>query len=191
MPIAIEVKAEIKQATRSLDRLQRRVVPKATYQALNRTAATVRTRVRRRLAVFMNIVQKEIKDALILKKASRNHLVATVIATGRSLPLTKFKGTRQLKAGVVSRIHGRRVLRKGTFLATVESGHRGAFRRKGGRRGPPPHRSELPITQLVGPSVPQTVARKEIDEEMKKTARERFAIEFRRALNFGLSRLRR
>ena len=166
MPIAIEVKAEIKEATRSLDRLQRRVVPKATYQALNRTAATVRTRVRRRLAEYMNIAQKEIKDALILKKASRNHLVATVIATGKSIPLTKFKGTRQLKAGVVSRIHGKRVLRKGTFLATVgkKKDHRGAFRRKGGRRGPPPHRSELPIIQLVGPSVPQTLSLIHISE---------------------------
>ena len=191
MPIAIEVKADIKQATRSLDRVQRRVVPKATYQALNRTASTVRTRVRRRISTFMNIAQKHLKDSLSIEKASRNRLVARVWATGRSIPLIHFKGTRQLKAGVVSRVHRQRVLRKGTFTAATKKGHRGAFRRIGGRRGPPPNRSELPIVELVGPSVAQTVARKEIVEEMKKTARERFAIEFRRALNFGLSRLRR
>lgn len=99
--------------------------------AINRTLATVRSRIVKRLAEKINLRQKDIRDAVTIKKASYENMEGQVNVTRKHVPLFDFVGFRQTKTGVSIQVlkDGPREVLTGTFIATMPTGHEGIFER--------------------------------------------------------------
>lgn len=118
-----------------------KAVMKAGATALRdmRSEATKRIRARKRIKV------KVIRQALVLRRPKRADIDGArwgIDVRGTKVPLTAYPH-RQTKKGVSVEVNrGKRTLIQGAFLATMKSGHKGVFRRKGAAR--------LPIQELLG-----------------------------------------
>jgi len=135
----------LKEAERIL-RAVPRAFPRVLSRAINRTIDMAATDLKRRTAEQINLPKGEIAKGIGKRKASYSSLGGAIDAVPYRPALTKFKGTRQLKRGVKYRIgaEGFKMILHG-FIATMESGHRGVFKRLDIRR--------LPIKELRGPSI--------------------------------------
>ena len=172
---SVSVRSNVDEVAKHLSVYGKRVIPTATMRALNRTAANVQTVARRNISKEMGLKQKDVKDSLKINKASKFDLAASVTGTGRHIRLIKFKGTRQLKAGVKSAAWGDPTLYPSTFIQTIPStGGRNVFKRKTAAR--------LPIKTVWGPSVPRTMASDEVWKAMEEAIRDRFPGNFRSAV---------
>ena len=69
--IAIQIHADMKAVRRDLDRLPRSVVRPSASAALNRTAAQIATRARRRIAAAIQVPQKVIKRRVSVARTRR------------------------------------------------------------------------------------------------------------------------
>ena len=107
-----------------------RMVRRIGADAVNRTLPTVRSRVSFALADKINLPRTQILDQLQVTRATPETLSGRVSVSRNPIALSKFKGTRQLKAGVrVEVMRGKPELLKGTFLSQLKSGHTGVFER--------------------------------------------------------------
>lgn len=119
----------------------KRALRKAGATALRdmRSEASKRIRSRKRLKV------KYINRALSLRRPSGGDISSFAWAldvSGESVPLTAYP-FRQTKKGVsVEVTRGKRTILKGSFVATLKSGHKGIFLRRG--------KARLPIKALFG-----------------------------------------
>lgn len=136
---------------RALDKLEREVFPTANYRALNRAASRMRTETVRSLAKFMGLKQKDIRERMTLRKASRQKQNAILRYRGRPFNLIRFKA-RQLKSGVKAKPWGKWRTWKHAFIANVNGVEFVAIRR---RRGPG-RVGRLPMDSLHGPGIART-----------------------------------
>ena len=119
----------------------RRALRKAGSTALRdmRSEASKRIRARKR------IKPRYITRALTLRRAKGSDIDRmewAVDVSGEPVPLVAYPH-RQMKKGVSVEVNrGKRTLVKGSFVATMKSGHQGVFRRRGAAR--------LPIDELRG-----------------------------------------
>jgi len=126
----------------------------AVARALNRAIDTTKTDVARKLSAELGLRQAPIKERLRIQRATADRLEATLtVARKPPIALTEYPGVRQVKQGVTRT--GKGTIRH-AFLATMKSGHVGAFLRKGRRR--------LPIRELMGPNLPKLAVEKHILE---------------------------
>ena len=195
----LSVKADIKQATKQLNAIEKSVIPKATVMALNKTLTGARTDAKRTISKSAGVKQKEIKNDFVLMKATSSKRVAVLIGRGRPLALSKFS-VRQTKKGVSARLPGRkRTMIEGAFIATMPSGHRGVYMRAGKRRGArrtvksgrntgKRYRPQLPIKEFFVTSVPVEMRKDPIMRVIRKAALGRFRTELPRAINRKLAR---
>ncbi len=168
---------------------------KAASRALNRTAARVRTYGARAIRdAGYGIKVSDIKRQIKVIKASPSILAATVVASGRSIPLIQY-AARQTSDGVSVNVkNGRRTVRH-AFLQTMHSGHRGVFirrdahtttkgvsRRRIGQRT----RHGLPIDELYGPGIPAAFANEAVQHQLVEQTTTFFPIEMRRQLQHVL-----
>jgi hypothetical protein len=91
------------------------------------------------------------RDAMTIAKATPSRLMATVTASNRRIPLIDFGAPRQTKRGVTANTGQGRQLYPSAFIARMQSGHVGVFKRKGTPR--------LPIAELHGASVASVAAK--------------------------------
>ncbi len=126
---------------------------RAGVRAVNRSMQTVRTATLRGLAEDTGLAQRDIRPSLGLTRATFGQPQARLVVTGRRIPLIAFRA-RQTLTGVSYRLPGGRGTIAHAFLATMRSGHRGVFRRRG--------RARLPIVELRGPSLPQIVRNRDL-----------------------------
>ncbi len=123
--------------------------------AINRSLATVNTSVVRRLAGAINLAPQTIRESVAVHRASYERLQGDVTVSRKPVPLIDFIGPQQTPDGVsvlVRKGDPRQVLR-GTFIATMATGHVGIFERRfeGGKgvfEGPRVPR--LPIFERFG-----------------------------------------
>jgi hypothetical protein len=105
-------------------------------RAINHTIAKGKTASSKEIRQVYNITAKDVGQSLSIRRANKAQLYGSIIAQGKPLPIYKFKPS-QGKYGVSVLIKkGNRQLVKGTFLATMASGHVGVFARgtyKGGK----------------------------------------------------------
>lgn len=177
--LTFDLRSDLAQA---VDRLEARTaghVDAAAATALNRTSVTVRAEAVRKIGGTYNIKASVIRDQLRLKRADRSRLEAQVIASGRRIPLIAFQA-RQTRRGVTVRVKQERKLVRGVFIAKMPTGHTGVFERKG--------RARLPIRELFSVSLPQAFTNRQILAALKQIAKERFGIEFARAMKFRQGR---
>ncbi len=125
------------------------------HRALHRHAEVA---LAREVATDMGLKVGVVKNAIRVETATVNRLTATVIAKGAKIPLIDFSArgptpSRGRGRGVSSSLPSGRLPH--AFIATMPGGHKGVFMRVPGgqRHGPAPHRSQLPIRELFGPSI--------------------------------------
>jgi len=122
-----------------------KAAPKAVIRALNRSIVSSRAVMARAVATDLGVKVSVAKDAMWTANATASNPTARLSAQGARLPLMAF-GARQTKRGVSAKVEGQRKVYPGTFLATMRSGHQGAF----GRRG----QTRLPIDERFVVSIP-------------------------------------
>ena len=147
-------------------------IQQATARALTRSMQTARAHATREVAAELGTSQAPIRERLILERARGDRLEVSLRFTGKRLRLTDL-GARQTRAGVSYRTRGGRAIAPGAFLATMRSGHTGAFKRKSqtrSRAGKPRSSPELPIVELYGASVPFVATKRQILESTLKAA---------------------
>ncbi|MBB3256877.1 phage tail protein [Paraburkholderia sp. WP4_3_2] len=166
---------------------------KAVVRALNKTAMQARTAAAQEVrSAGYNIKSSAIKRSFIIDKARPARLVVTLKATGRPIALINY-GARQGKNGVSVQVKtGRQVLRH-AFIATMQNGHRGVFQRTGNghkkiKRNGKVLRTGLPIKELFGPSIPQSLANDAVEKAIMAKIREKFPRILRHELDFIASK---
>lgn len=138
--LVMDVRADIKEMTRHLTKVQKVIVPKVTSQALNFTGKKIRGQAIKQVSAATGIKQKLIKGRLrfaVMAKPSSLKLVLSVwFMNIFAIHLGKTKG---LKVDV-------KTFSK-KFIATMPSGHTGVFARKS--------KSRLPIDEVSVPLNPK------------------------------------
>lgn len=155
--MAFSVQLRTEDSTRAITELGEKA-PLAIMRALNRTASNAKTAMTRVVAGDLGVKAGVVRDRINIMEARRNNLVATLYASAKRIPLIQFKAkgprpSRGRGRGVTAKIGAGRYPH--AFIARMSSGHEGVFQRVPGakRRGPLPNRSQLPITELHGPSI--------------------------------------
>lgn len=131
-------------------------VTRATVRALNRAIGSGRTFMVREVARDTGILSRAVRDAMVMREASANHLVASLAARLKRIPLIDFKAkgpepSRGRGRGVTYRLPSGKGRIETAFIAIMKSGHRGVYRRKGTAR--------LGIVELKGPSLGHVFAK--------------------------------
>lgn len=131
-------------------------VQRGIKNALNRGIKSGRTVMTREISNNIGLKQKDVRDELTLREANVGDLEASLKAPLKRIPLIKFgaKGpepSRGRGRGVTHRLAGGKGRVESAFIATMRSGHRGVFKRKG--------RARLGITELQGPSLGQVFSK--------------------------------
>lgn len=157
---------------------------KAMVRALNRGINAARTVLVSRIAKDTALKSKDVRDALKVRQATFNKPEARIATSLKRIPLIKFgargpEPSRGRGRGVSYRVGGSGKQRvTNAFIATMGTGHRGVFARKGTGR--------LPIRELQGPSIGHVFAK--YRPEARGIAQEFFDRNFDRELKFQASR---
>lgn len=188
----LSVKMDTKGITASLGKVMKDQ-QKAIVRALNKTADQARTAASQEVrAAGYNIKASAIKSSFSITKASKGRLVVVLKATGRPIGLINY-GARQTKSGVSVQVKAGRTILRHAFIATMPSGHRGVFERIGNThkrivRNGKALRTALPIKELFGPSIPQSLANAAVEAAIMAKIRQKFPESLRHELAFIASK---
>ena len=196
MSFSIDVRSDIKELTRHLNRVQKKAIPRATVRALNETATAHRTTALKQVAKDLRIPQKNVTarfdkhgkkkgERATIQKATRFNLAATIRVHVRGIPLIqivtaaqKRRAAIKARRGGIRAAGGRRYAR--AFIAEAPGGNVQVFTRLG--------RSRYPI------GVPKIGIRKRInaayDKSLARTGASTFRKRFDRLLARELARKR-
>jgi hypothetical protein len=176
--LKLNVNADVKGITASLTRYVGEQ-QKAVVRALNKTAMQARTAAAQEVrGAGYNIKSSAIKSSFSITKAARGRLVVVLKSTGRPVALINY-GARQGKNGVSVQVKASRSVLRHAFIATMPNGHRGVFERTGKQhkkvmRNGKAIRSGLPIKELFGPSIPQSLANDAVEKALMAKIRQKF-----------------
>lgn len=129
-------------------RLNPRNLPKAISAAINRTANTVRTQLKRQTARELGVRQKDAKHVYV-QKSSAQTLTARLRVSRRRFSLEKL-GATQNQTGVSVPGYGIGEIPH-AFIRTMKNGHIGVFLRSG--------KTRLPIMEQTAPSMAEVAER--------------------------------
>lgn len=175
MTIQFKVKGDIKRMTRDLNKVQRKIVPKVTSQAMNKTLAKMRTQWVREMAARLGIQQKLLRQQSIMFRTNPFKLRASLLGLVAGIRISRFSGTaRETGTGAKK---GKRFF-EGGFIATMPSGHTSIFQRKG--------RPRLPIKEPVVSLQPE--GERLLKRIGDTTGIKFFLAEFQRLLSIRLKR---
>jgi len=123
--------------------------PQVVARSLNRAAMSGRTAMARVVSKDMGLKVGDVRERITMRDATPARLSVTLFASAKRLPLILFRATGPEPSfgrgrGVGATLGGRKRYPR-AFLATMGSGHRGVFERRGKLR--------LPIYELFGPSI--------------------------------------
>ena len=178
--LSISVTADIRQVERMLTRLERTVVPKATVRALNKTGITVRKEGSQAIRKDRKLKARDVKKRLVIFRANRHKMSVIISGSGKAVPLGAYPA-RQVKRGVRVNVKGTRKLVKGAFIATMRSGHKGVFKRRGPKR--------LPVDELYSTTVADAMKNPRVRSAMHSAAVKRFRRVFEQELRHAISRM--
>jgi len=188
--IAIDIRADVAHAIRSLSSLQRTIIPTATARALNKTAAQTKTQAGREISTRYNIKSREAGRQISVDRATKVSLTAIVKPSGRKLPVMAFQA-QKTPSGV--RVHIKRGSPKviaHAFIVKLKSGHVGVFARGRYAGGRFVHqRPRLPITELFTVGVPQAFGSRLVIEALQRKVREKFPGILEHEIRFAVTKL--
>lgn len=162
----------------------------AIARAINHTIAKSKTQISREIRNIYALDAKTVSQALSQIKADRLTLTGKIVIKGKPIPLYKFKARQTAKGVTVEVMRGKRRLIPGVFLAQLKSGHQAVmFRGKYGqgklvrrktrirKTGP-----DLPISEIVGVSLPKAAMNDIILRNITKGINEMFPARFEHEL---------
>ena len=117
-----------------------KVLTQAEVSALNKSMTQERTEIRTNIRASTNIPAKVLNRRLKIKRANKRTRVVRMFIGLYNVLAAKDLNAKQLKKGVSYRGPGGTIRERSGFIATMRSGHVGAFVRKGAGR--------LPIKEL-------------------------------------------
>ncbi len=184
----IDVRADIAAAEKRLYQFEKRVIPKATNSALNKTARNVLTQARRRLSQIIGLPQKEIKPYTGYRKSTFLTLRAVVYGRRRAFNMIRFvapskrvPGAFAKQKGVRARPWRRPQVLEGAFIIRGRtSGKPIVVTRKG--------KARFPVKSVYGPSLHVEFNRPAMRRFQSVIARRRFRVNFNRDLKYYISR---
>jgi len=181
--ITLDVNADIKQVTKMLGRLQQGKINKAATRALNKTATNVRTQAVRLIANDIGVKQKQVRANIILARARRNFLQASLIATKRRFTLIELDPrARQTARGVQIKQQGvRRIIPHAFIITRRQSGQLAIVKRKTAKR--------YPLIELRGESVAMGFNKFPARQLMQQTANQAWLKHFQHELHYEISKL--
>ncbi|QJR79616.1 hypothetical protein CA267_001795 [Alteromonas pelagimontana] len=184
----VSFKHDIASLTQDLKRIKESAIPKATVQALNRTATGVRTDAGKAISKETGIKVSDVRKELKVWKATKAKLKAEVNArTGSATNLIKFvtaanqkpnhfNSRRKLKSGkrgkykakgVKAKAWGKSKTYEGTFIGKGRtSGKLLVFTRTSDKR--------TPLKSVLGPSIRNTFDSQPMQKLLQKSASIRF-----------------
>lgn len=163
---------------------------KAVVRALNKTAEQARTAASQEVrAAGYNIKASAIKKSFVIQRAKAGNLAVVLRATGRPIALINYDA-RNGKTGVSVRVKTGRFVLRHAFIATMPNGHQGVFERTGNKhkvvtRNGKKVRTGLPIKELFGPSIPQSLANDAVQKAVMAKIREKYPAILRHELAFA------
>ena len=181
--IKVDIKADIAQAKRSLGMLERDV-NKAAGRALNRVATTTRKNANQTIRQRLNLNSRVVKAGLLIRTpmvGGKRSLVRDIQASGRPIPIRDYgaKGTRRGVTYAVKR-GSRKLYSRGAYKGfIIDKYGRHVFTRI---EPDPPGPAKARVKKAYGPSLPQYFVTRAVIAAMRLTVRERWPIEFRRAI---------
>ena len=177
MSVAISVKWDRSQ----IGALETGPMKGALKRALRKAGATalrdMRSEASKRIRARKKIKTSYIRRAMTLQRSKGGDVSDFMVAlnvSGEPVPLVAYPH-RQTKKGVSVEVNrGKRTLVKGSFKATMKSGHKGVFRRRGERR--------LPIDELRGSRPVDALLHKGESEAVAARGGKSFEATFQRVL---------
>lgn len=134
---------------------------KAAARAFNRALITGRAAATKEVTSRYTVRTKDVKSTFWMHKATEYNLRGTLISTGRSLPLRAFAHRPTTDTTGAKRRPIRITVMSGEVhtFPTAFVWRNNIFRRLGGKR--------LPISKLMGPSVPSMIGNTDIVDEVQ------------------------
>jgi Prophage minor tail protein Z (GPZ) len=151
---------------------------RAVASALNKTVTQARTAASREIrGAGYNLKAGDVKKAMRMQRATSGQLRASLIASGRPIPLFKYSARATAKGVSVSVMKGRKLI-AGAFIATMPNGRRGVFVRDMTKARHPRTKknkyADLPIKELYGPSIPAALANAKVQDALLTIMNEKF-----------------
>lgn len=191
------------QTMDKIKRLEEQVKTKAMVSAINKTATQTKNLATRLIRKSYLVKSEDLKDKIIIQKASKNRLEALVISKkkGGGIELTKYSArmTRKGLSVKVKRSGGRSVIPNafiGQGSAFVREGEKTHIPRKGywagktikrgERKGEPILRQRL--KKLYGPTIADLMGSKDIELQLYKFARVKVVEIFMNEVRFYMKR---
>jgi hypothetical protein len=179
MAIKVDVRGSMDRIIADLGRVQREVVEKAAPRALNKVIDQVNTAAAREIRdAGYKLKVGIIKKNLTKTRASPGVLVAKLRASGRPIPLINYGARATAKGVSVDVLNGRKVI-TGAFIAVKSNGQKAVYVRTGKTHKKVQKNgraiwSGLPLKELYGPSVPDGLANKAVQEALQRLVEEKF-----------------
>jgi len=164
---------------------------KAAAAAINRAAQSAMTAASKAARENYYVKHSDVLNTMKLYRATPADLSAMVVSRGHLLALSKFRVTpknpnpakaakARWKKGKASPLVAR--VRKGeggsipgAFVARVESGHVGVFRRT--------TKAKYPVEHLYGPAIPQMLGSRSVSEAVETRAKEQLETRLEHEIN--------
>lgn len=179
----VDVRSNIAAVKAQIPAARDDLVNRATVNALNRAATTVRAEASKEIRKIFNLKASAIKAKIDLRRASKGRLEAHVVASGKRISLSEF-GARwnRRMPGVSVQVYrqGARKTVRGSWLMPTKSGYVGAFRRVG--------RERYPIEFLTSVGFGQMFKSKQLTNALKTIAQDRFQVVLTQELKFRTGR---
>lgn len=147
MPVSITIDTR-KLRDLMKDKRMRRKLEKIVKRASTTAARDMKGHAKKRVRKRKRIKAGDVNKGLVSSKRGRSldDLEIRLDVRGDPIPLTKYPGTRQTKKGVTAKINtGKRSFIPHAFIATLASGRKSVFTRRGAER--------LPLDQHTGSTV--------------------------------------
>ncbi len=146
MAVKLDIRGDNRAILKDMTRCEKKKVPRATVQAINKTGNWFRGKVARQAANVLNLKLKLMRSRIVWLLASKRTFTGVLKVRHRSISWRHIGG-RKIKGGV--KAEGGRFAQSG-FIAPDKGGTKRPFVRKGqAKKRKPPHYGHLPIRALV------------------------------------------
>lgn len=164
----METGIELIGVKEALEKFNPQIVAKATTAALNKVGAQAFTEASKQIREDYAVSASGLKKSFEFRKAKGTAWLVELRAKGKGTPLIYFQA-RQTKPGVtaiVKRSSGRK-LYPHRFIATMRTGHKGVYMRKGKARLPIKEEYRIGIATAFGSKKVMNATRRVIAEKWK------------------------
>lgn len=195
---SIRVMSDIALLQKGVRQLAKKGIPRAITRATNKSLGKTRTLVRKELRLKFNLPGKVVNPLITSRNARKGKADAYIQGRGTQIPIYKVK-TKPVQKPLGVSINtgtGKRII-KHTFIARMQSGHVGVFKRttkRGGRRVPyidkqgQKQNKALPIRELKFPSPAHMVTQPRFANKAFRFFTRDYPLQLRRQLNFEFDR---